>query len=60
MLMDDNAGLQRAAIARTIFVQQNVPLLPWPAFYPDMTPMEDIRLIVLAEIVGKSRFKQII
>ncbi|XP_065943696.1 uncharacterized protein [Magallana gigas] len=42
ILQQDNARLRVARVVRDLFVQQNVDVMPWPAVYPDLTPIEHV------------------
>ena len=42
VFQQDNARAHTARVATTFLQQHNVDTLPWPAFSPDMSPIEQL------------------
>jgi transposase len=42
MFQHDNAGPHVARIGTQFLEAENVPVLPWPAYSPDMAPIEHV------------------
>ena len=42
ILQQDNTRPHVARVVTDFIAQQNIPTLPWPAFSPDLSPMEHV------------------
>ena len=45
MFQHDNARPHVPQICTQFLEAENVPVLPWPAYSPDMSPIEDVRML---------------
>ena len=52
VFLQDNACAHVPQTAQSFFSAQQVTLLPWPAYSPDMSPIEHVWNFIVRELAG--------